>query len=65
MGPRVWDEKQRLAEPRVDTAPCSEIVVISTTHAGERTRTSKGFPPPAPKAGVSTNSTTPAWRARA
>ena len=28
--------------------------------AGERTRTSKGISPPAPKAGVSTNSTTPA-----
>ena len=29
-------------------------------YAGERTRTSKGFGPPAPKAGVSTSSTTPA-----
>ena len=30
--------------------------------AGERTRTSKAARPPAPKAGVSTSSTTPAWK---
>src|ERR1700677_508856 len=33
-----------------------------SVNAGERTRTSKGFHPPTPKAGVSTNSTTPARR---
>ena len=34
----------------------------SSRHAGGGTRTPKGFRPPAPKAGVSTNSTTPARR---
>ena len=33
---------------------------MTTKHAGERTRTSTGFPPPEPKSGASANSATPA-----
>jgi hypothetical protein len=44
--------------------PCDPTPTVRfLSDAGERTRTSKGSPPPAPKAGVSTNSTTPAWPA--
>lgn len=49
----------------MDTILKVKICGDFTTDAGGETRTPKGVSPPAPKAGVSANSTTPAHRPRA
>src|SRR5438876_8644140 len=58
-----WCQLKRMPADCLET--CVRHVLRHHNNAGERTRTSKGFRPPAPKAGVSASSTTPAQPSRA
>jgi alpha-tubulin suppressor-like RCC1 family protein len=51
---------RNVVEGTPSTGSREAMTKVSAPHAGGGTRTPKGFRPPAPKAGVSTSSTTPA-----